>query len=77
MKAHRQPSKLSFISRPSFHRLCNTVYTLINDHITNIFTSIVADQPADERPQFCALLWGDEPPSRRETHHHVSPRLCA
>ena len=30
-----------------------------------------------EHPQFCAFLWGDEPPSRRETHHHVSPRLCA
>ena len=73
MKAHRQPSKLSFISRPSFHRLCNTIYTLIIDHIT----SIVADQYSGERPQFCAFLWGDEPPSRRETHHHVSPRLCA
>ena len=77
MKAHRQPSKLSFISRPSFHRLCNTIYTLIIDHITSSFTKIVPDQPAGERPQFCAFLGGDEPPSRRKSHHHVSPRLCA
>ena len=53
------------------------IYSLIIDRITSRFTKVVPDQPAGERPQFCALLWGDEPPSRRETHHHVSPRLCA
>ena len=48
IRAHRQPSKLSFISHPSFHRRCNTVYTLIIDPITSRFTSIVPDRSADD-----------------------------
>ena len=48
IRAHRQPSELSFIRHPSFHRRCNTVYTLIIDPITSRVASIVPDHSSDD-----------------------------